>query len=285
MRAIGLDRLLGKPADKRLVPLAIALIASRLISPTSKLATARELAADTAASSLGQLLGLGAVDEVELYRALDWLGARQSAIETVLAHRHLADGALVLYDLSSSWFEGQCCELARFGYSRDGKKGKLQIVYGLLCAANGCPVAVEVFEGNTTDPMTLAGQIDKLKGRFGLSRVVLVGDRGMITSARIRNELKPAGQIGPICDQFGVKRRPARHPQRIAEGIDYKDEEHRRIGQHKGDRPSEIRAVQLAVSARPPRSLERYGRPSCKNLLRAAHARLLSRLGTSRSSC
>src|SRR6516162_2472632 len=141
MRAIGLDRLLGKPADKRLAPLAIALIASRLISPTSKLAT----------------------------------------------------GALVLYDLSSSWFEGQRCELARFGYSRDGKKGKLQIVYGLLCAANGCPVAVEVFEGNTADPMTLAGQIDKLKGRFGLSRVVLVGDRGMITSARIRDELKPAG--------------------------------------------------------------------------------------------
>jgi transposase len=193
MRAIGLDRLLGKPTDKRLAPLAIALIASRLISPTSKLATARELAADTAASSLGRLLGLGAVDEVELYRALDWLGARQSAIETALARRHLADGALVLYDLSSSWFEGQCCELARFGYSRDGKKGKLQIVYGLLCAANGCPVAVEVFEGNTADPTTLAGQIDKLKGRFGLSRVVLVGDRGMITSARIRNELKPAG--------------------------------------------------------------------------------------------
>src|SRR5215467_2592803 len=139
IRAIGLDRLLGKPADKRLAPLAIALIASRLISPTSKLATGRELAADTAASSLGRLLGLGAVDEVELYRALDWLGARQSAIETALARRHLADGALVLYDLSSSWFEGQCCELARFGYSRDGKKGKLQIVYGLLCAADGCP--------------------------------------------------------------------------------------------------------------------------------------------------
>jgi hypothetical protein len=193
IRAIGLDRLLGKPSDKRLVPLAIALIASRLISPASKLATARELAADTAASSLGRLLGLGAVDEAALYRALDWLGARQGAIETALAHRHLKDGALVLYDVSSSWLEGRCCELARFGYSRDGKKGKLQIVYGLLCAADGCPVAVEVFEGNTADPMTLATQIDKLKARFGLSRVVLVGDRGMITSARIRDELKPAG--------------------------------------------------------------------------------------------
>jgi hypothetical protein len=193
IRAIGLDRLLGRPTDKRLAPLAIALIASRLLSPASKLATARDLAADTACSSLGRLLGLGAVDEVELYRALDWLGARQGAIETALARRHLKDGALVLYDVSSSWLEGRCCELARFGYSRDGKKGKLQIVYGLLCAADGCPVAVEVFEGNTADPMTLSAQIDKLKARFGLSRVVLVGDRGMITSARIRDELKPAG--------------------------------------------------------------------------------------------
>ncbi len=193
IRAIGLDRLLGRPTDKRLAPLAIALIASRMISPASKLATARDLAADTACSSLGRLLELGAVDEVELYRALDWLGARQGAIETALARRHLKDGALVLYDVSSSWLEGRCCELARFGYSRDGKKGKLQIVYGLLCAADGCPVAVEVFEGNTADPMTLSAQIDKLKARFGLSRVVLVGDRGMITSARIRDELKPAG--------------------------------------------------------------------------------------------
>jgi hypothetical protein len=193
MRAIGLDRLLGQPADQRLAALALALIASRLIAPASKLATTRELAADTAASSLGWLLGLGAVDEVELYRALDWLGARQGAIEASLARRHLKDGALVLYDVSSSWLEGRCCELARFGHSRDGRKGKLQIVYGLLCAADGCPVAVEVFEGNTADPMTLAVQIDKLKARFGLSRVVLVGDRGMITSARIRDELKPAG--------------------------------------------------------------------------------------------
>src|SRR5690349_12970548 len=193
IRAIGLDRLLGKPTDKRLAPLTIALIASRLVSPASKLATARDLAADTACSSLGRLLQLGAVDEVELYRALDWLGARQAAIEGALARRHLKDGALVLYDVSSSWLEGRCCELARFGYSRDGKKGKLQIVYGLLCAADGCPVAIEVFEGNTADPMTLATQIDKLKARFGLSRVVLVGDRGMITSARICDELKPAG--------------------------------------------------------------------------------------------
>ena len=132
IRAIGLDRLLGRPSDKRLAPLAIALITSRLISPASKLATARDLTADTAASSLARLLGLGAVDEVELYRALDWLGARQAAIETALARHHLKDGALVLYDVSSSWLEGRCRELACFGYSRRGK-GKLQIVYGLLC--------------------------------------------------------------------------------------------------------------------------------------------------------
>src|ERR1700736_6627129 len=193
IRLIGLDRLLGKPSDPRLAPLAIALIASRLISPTSKLATARDLTADTACSSLGRLRGLGVVDEVELYRALDWLGARQAAVETGLARRQLKGGALGLYDLSSAWVEGPCCELARVGYSRAGKKGKLQIVYGLLCAADGCPVAVEVFEGNTADPMTLSVQIDKLKERFGLSRVVLVGDRGMITSARIRDELRPAG--------------------------------------------------------------------------------------------
>src|ERR1700719_3861937 len=198
IRAIGLDRLLGKPTDKRLAPLTIALIASRLVSPASKLATARDLAADTACSSLGRLSQLGAVGEAELYRALDWLGARQAAIEGALARRHLKgrhleDGALVLYDVSSSWLEGRCCELARFSYARDGKKGKLQIAYGLLCAADGCPVAVEVFEGNTADPMTLSVQIDKLKERFGLSRVVLVGDRGMITSARIGDELRPAG--------------------------------------------------------------------------------------------
>ena len=134
---------------------------------------------------------LGAVDEVELYRALDWLGARQAAIEGALARRHLKDGALVLYDVSSSWLEGRCCELARFGYSRDGKKGKLQIVYGLLCAADGCPVAIEVFEGDTGDPRTLAAQIDKVKKRFALERVALVGDRGMITQARLDAEIAP----------------------------------------------------------------------------------------------
>ena len=206
IRAIGLDRLLGKPTDKRLIPLVTALIASRLVSPASKLATARDLAANTACSSLGWLLTLGPVDEVELYRALDWLGERQAAVETALARRHLKgrhlkgrhlkDGAPVLYDVSSSWLDGRCCELARFGYSRDARKGKRQIVYGLLCAAEGCPVAVEVFAGNTADPMTLSTQVDKLKQRFGLSRVVLVGDRGMITRPAFATSWCPPGSTG-----------------------------------------------------------------------------------------
>ena len=129
----------------------------------------------------------------ELYAALDWLLARQAAIETALAKRHLQNGTLVLYDVSSSYMEGRCCPLAKRGYSRDGKKGTLQIVYGLLCAPDGCPVAIEVFDGNTGDPTTLAPQIDKLKQRFGLSHVVLVGDRGMITEARITEDIKSAG--------------------------------------------------------------------------------------------
>ena len=140
------------------------------------------------------MLGLGEVDEDELYTALDWLLERQPAIETALARRHLSSGTLVLYDVSSSYMEGRCCPLAKRGYSRDGRKGTLQIVYGLLCAPDGCPIAIEVFEGNTADPMTLAGQVDKLKQRFGLERVVLVGDRGMVTQARITDEIIPTGR-------------------------------------------------------------------------------------------
>ena len=195
-RAIGLDRLLGpknarepnRPRD-----LVLAMIVGRIIAPASKLATAKALDPATAASSLGVELGLGEVDEDELYAALDWLLERQGAIETALAKRHLKGGTLVLYDVSSSYVEGRCCPLAKRGYNRDGKKGKLQIVYGLLCAPDGCPVAIEVFEGNTADPMTLADQVAKLKRRFAIDHVVLVGDRGMITQARIDEDLRPAG--------------------------------------------------------------------------------------------
>lgn len=191
-KTLGLDRLLPRRPE-RLARLALALIVARVIEPAAKLATARQLSAASAAHSLGAVLGLGAVDEDELYRALDLLGGAQPKIEAALARRHLQDGCLVLYDLTSSYLEGRCCELARFGYSRDGQRDKLQIVFGLLCNAEGCPIAVEVFAGDTGDPSTLAAQVAKLKERFKLSRVVLVGDRGMITAARIEGDLKPAG--------------------------------------------------------------------------------------------
>jgi hypothetical protein len=191
-RKIGLDRILGTDSD-RCRNLVLALLVGRIVEPASKLAAARALSPATAASSLGELLGLGEVDEDELYQALDWLLERQPAIEATLAKRHLTNGTLVLYDVSSSYMEGRCCPLAKRGYSRDGKKGTLQIVYGLLCAPDGCPIAIEVFDGNTADPMTLATQIDKLKQRFNLDHVVLVGDRGMITQARITKDIKSAG--------------------------------------------------------------------------------------------
>jgi Transposase DDE domain len=189
-RKIGLDRLLG-PDGNRCRDLVLGMVISRLLEPGSKLAAAR--APETASSSLGQQLGLGMVDEDELYTALDWLAVRQPAIEMALAKSHLAGGTLVLYDVSSSYVEGRCCPLAQYGYNRDRKRGKLQIVYGLLCAADGCPVAIEVFEGSTADPMTLASQVKKLKERFALEHVVLVGDRGMITQARITEDLTTAG--------------------------------------------------------------------------------------------
>ena len=192
VRAVGLDRLLPRRPE-RLAKLALALIVARVVEPATKLATARQLSEATASHSLGALLGLGAVDEDELYRALDLLGQAQAGIERALARRHLKNGCLVLYDVTSSYLEGRCCELAQRGYSRDGRPEKPQIVFGLLCAADGCPVAIEVFAGNTADPRTLSAQIDKLKKRFGLKRVVLVGDRGMITAARIEGDLKPAG--------------------------------------------------------------------------------------------
>jgi len=191
-RKLGLDRLVPRRPE-RLATLALALVVARVLEPAAKLATARQLSEPSAAHSLGAVLGLGAVDEDELYRALDLLGGAQAKIEATLARRHLANGCLVLYDLTSSWLEGRCCELARFGYSRDGQRAKLQIVFGLLCTAEGCPIAIEVFEGDPADPASLAAQVAKLKERFKLGRVVLVGDRGMITAARIAQDLKPAG--------------------------------------------------------------------------------------------
>jgi hypothetical protein len=190
MRRLGLERLLAtKRSPER--DAVIAMVTARILKPRSKLATARELRAATLTSTLGELLNLSECDEELLYRAMDWLLPRQPQIEQALAQRHLKEGTLVLYDVSSTYFEGRCCPLARYGYSRDGKRDKLQITFGLLTNADGCPVAVEVFEGNTADPGTLSSVITKLRERFGLKRIVLVGDRGMITSARIRDELTP----------------------------------------------------------------------------------------------
>jgi transposase len=160
------------------------------VDPGSKLAISRALAFETAQTSLGEVLGVEAATEDELYEAMDWLLPQQERIEDRLARRHL-DNILVLYDITSIYFEGRTCPLAKLGKSRDGKKGKLQIVIGLLCTREGRPVAVEVFDGNTGDPTTVALQVRKIRERFGLSRVVLVGDRGMITDARIREDLDP----------------------------------------------------------------------------------------------
>ncbi len=139
------------------------------------------------------MLRLGPVTSNEMLSMLDWLCGRQRWIEKSLANRHFQDGALILQDVSSSCQEGRKFPLAAFGHSRDGKKGKKQINYGLLCAAGGCPVAVEVFAGNTAIPMTLASQTAKIRARFGIERVALVGDRGMLTTARIRESLTPSG--------------------------------------------------------------------------------------------
>ena len=173
--------------------LVLAMIVTRILEPASKLATARLMTGSTSASTLAQTLSLSPVDEDELYATMDWLLQRQPVIEKALAQRYLKEGALVMYDLASVYMEGSQCKLAQRGYSRNGKRGKLQIEFGLLCNADGCPVAVEVFSGNTADPKTVGSQISKLRERFGLSKVVLVGDRGMLTEARIQEEVEPAG--------------------------------------------------------------------------------------------
>lgn len=194
LRNLQLDSILD-PAPSRQRDLVIAMIVARILEPASKLATARGLHSDTLHHSLGDLLRLDSADETELYQAMDWLLPRQSRIEQELAQRQLSNGGLVLYDLTSTYFEGRHCPLGKLGHSRDDKSGKPQIVFGLLTNAKGGPVAVEVFAGNTADPKTVAAQVHKLRRRFGLSDVVLVGDRGMITSARIREDLPAAHGI------------------------------------------------------------------------------------------
>jgi transposase len=177
---LGLARLLDRAPSKER-DLALALVCQRVISPGSKLAAARALSQST----LAREISVEGADQDDLYRAMDWLLERQRGIEDRLARRHLEAGTLVLYDVSSSYFEGRSCPLARVGYSRDGRRGTPQIVYGLLTDPRGCPVAVEVFEGSLHDDKTLPSQVEKLKGRFGIERVVVVSDRGMVTKANL----------------------------------------------------------------------------------------------------
>ena len=189
LQRIGLDRLISsKPC--REAQLVIAMIVLRIIAPASKLANLTSLQPETAEHSLADELQLEHIETPELYEALDWLLKRQARIENKLAKKHLEEGTLVLYDVSSSYYTGRQSDLVQMGYSRDGKPGEPQIVYGLLCASNGCPVAIEVFSGNTADPTTFTCQVNKLRKRFGITRVVFVGDRGMITSKRIDEDLR-----------------------------------------------------------------------------------------------
>lgn len=188
---LGMPALLGPPCPER--DLAMALLVARVVEPGSKLATTRWWADTTLAADLG--VADASTDQV--YAAMDWLVDRQDAIERRLARRHLQPGGLVYYDLSSSWMEGTHCPLAARGYSRDRKRGKAQIEYGLLADPAGRPVAVEVFAGNTGDPATVASQVDKVRGRFGINRLVMVGDRGMLTAARVE-ALRALGGVGWI---------------------------------------------------------------------------------------
>ncbi|HKA27591.1 MAG TPA: IS1634 family transposase [Gaiellaceae bacterium] len=180
VRRLELARLLDRTRSRERA-LCLAMIVQRLLGPGSKLAMSRAFSQSTLASELA----VADADEDELYAALDWLLARQGRIETALARRHLREGTLVLYDVSSSYFEGRACPLAQLGYSRDRRRGSLQVVYGLLCDRRGCPVAVEVFEGSLHDDKTLPTQIEKLRTRFRLTSVIVVSDRGVVTKANL----------------------------------------------------------------------------------------------------
>jgi len=191
MQRLGLPELLSTRKHRKR-QLALAIIAARILEPCSKLATAQKLGADTLSSSLGEVLGVEGADADDLYEALDWLHRAQARIEKKLAARHLEEGQRVLWDATPVPFESHTCELAAFGRSKKGTS-QLQVVFGLLATPRGLPVAVEVFRGNTTDPETVGPALDRVQERFGLKRIVMVGDRGMITDARITEELKPRG--------------------------------------------------------------------------------------------
>jgi hypothetical protein len=192
-RTLGFPALLGPPGRDR--DLAYALVISRVIRPASKLSTAGWWDDVT----LGPDLGVAGASTDDIYAAMDWLTARQDDIEKQLAARHLRDGGIAMFDLSSSWVEGSHCELAAYGYSRDGKRGKPQIEYGLLTDQDGRPVAVRVFAGNTADPKTFPGAVKAVRQKFGFEQMIMVGDRGMITSARIKDLRELEGMAWITC--------------------------------------------------------------------------------------
>ena len=189
VKKLGLENLLAsRPCRER--DLIMALIAARVLSPRSKLSTNTALNAETAKYTLADELELGEVDVHQLYAAMDWLVERQTRIENKLAKKHLKDGHLVLFDVSSSYYTGRTSPLVKHGYSRDHRQYRPQIVYGLLCDSDGRPIAIEVFPGNTADPPTFTQIVARARKRFGINRIVFVGDRGMITSARINEDLR-----------------------------------------------------------------------------------------------
>jgi len=215
LKKLGLHKLIAS-RHCRERDLVVAMIVERVIDPCSKFSTSRTLRSETSTNTLGEILAVGDTDEDDLYDAMDWLVKRQEKIEQGLAKKHLGEGSMILYDLTSTYFEGRTCPLAKFGHSRDGKRGKLQIVFGLLCSREGIPVGVEVFEGNTSDPKTLASQIKKIRELFGIKRVVLVGDRGMITRTRIDDDIRDVdgmdyitalrfSQIGKLVDEGSLQ--------------------------------------------------------------------------------
>jgi hypothetical protein len=191
-RKLGLAEILSG-RRQRMRDLALAMIVARVLEPASKLATARQLGTDTLSSTLGEILDVGEAEADDLYEAMDWLVKGQGRIEKKLARRHLKEGDLVLWDVTSSYFEGRHCPLARLGYSRDGRRDRSQVVFGVLTTADGCPVAVEAFPGNTADPQTLGAAVERLRNRFQLDHMVMVGDRGLVTQARIDQDLRPQG--------------------------------------------------------------------------------------------
>jgi hypothetical protein len=194
LRELDLERLICRERCRER-DLCVAMICQRLLNPCSKLSTTRLVAQTT----LAEELELGEVTEAELLAAMDWIYERQERIEKALARRHLHGEGFVLYDLSSSYLEGRCCELGAIGYSRDGKPSKPQISYGLCCAPDGQPISIEVHKGNTGDPTTLGPAVDRVKDTFGIEHVVFVGDRGMITDARIKVLKEQGSGSSPRC--------------------------------------------------------------------------------------